>query len=134
MRRCDAGDLAVNYLQHDENKEITSVGNGLCDGGEGWVSRLTDERAEQIALTLKAVAHPVRLRILELLEPGERCVGDIVKALGAKSAITSQQLNMMRDRQVLACRRDGAKVFYRIVNPNVIQLLRCVYRCCEREG
>ncbi len=89
--------------------------------------------AERVAEVLKAVAHPVRLRIVELLVPGEMCVGDIVRALGEKQSITSQQLNMMKDKGVLTCKRDGAKVYYRIENKNVIRLLDCVYDHCEQE-
>jgi len=90
--------------------------------------------AENVAEVLKAVAHPVRLQIVELLENKEMCVGDIVNALDGKQAITSQQLNMMKDKGVLNCRRDGAKVYYRIENENVIKLLHCVYDHCERKG
>ena len=87
--------------------------------------------AEHVAEVLKAVAHPVRLQIVELLETKEMCVGDIVMALGGKQAITSQQLNMMKDKGVLNCRRDGAKVYYRIENENVIKLLDCIYDHCK---
>lgn len=89
--------------------------------------------AEHVAEVLKAVAHPVRLQIVELLEKKEMCVGDIVKALGGKQAITSQQLNMMKDKGVLKCRRVGAKVYYRIHNKNVIKLLHCVNDHCKRK-
>ena len=87
--------------------------------------------AEHAAEVLKAVAHPVRLQIIELLETKEMCVGDIVMALGGKQAITSQQLNMMKDKGILNCRRDGAKVYYRIENKNVIKLLNCIYDHCK---
>ena len=91
--------------------------------------------AENVAEVLKAMAHPVRLQIIELLEQKEICVGDIVDALGGKQAITSQQLNMMKDKGVLGCRRDGTKVFYRIENKDVIKLLHCVYDHCKtRKG
>jgi len=91
--------------------------------------------AENVAEVLKAMAHPVRLQIIELLEQKETCVGDIVDALGGKQAITSQQLNMMKDKGVLGCRRDGTKVFYRIENKDVIKLLHCVYDHCKtRKG
>lgn len=93
--------------------------------------RLDDEMAGRVAHVLKAVGHPVRLQIIELLEKREMCVGDIVDALGVKQAITSQHLNMMRDREVLSCRRDGAKVYYAIKNKNVIKLLYCIYNSCD---
>ena len=89
------------------------------------------EVAEHVAEVMKAVAHPVRLQIIELLEKREMCVGDIVEALGGKQAITSQQLNMMRDKGVLSCRRDGNRVFYRIENKNVIRLLACISDHCK---
>ena len=88
--------------------------------------------AEHVAEVLKAVAHPVRLQIIELLETKEMCVGDIVDAIGGKQAITSQQLNMMKDKGVLSCRRDGARVYYRIENKNVIKLLYCIYDHCNK--
>ncbi len=94
---------------------------------------MDEKTAEHVAEVLKALAHPIRLQIVELLEDGEMCVGDIVKALGEKQAITSQQLNMMKDKGVLSSRRDGAKVFYRIENKNVIRLLHCIYDHCEQK-
>lgn len=87
--------------------------------------------AEHAAEVLKAVAHPVRLQIVELLETNELCVSDIVAALGGKQAITSQQLNMMKDKGILNCRRNGTKVYYRIENKNVIKLLDCIYDHCK---
>ena len=87
--------------------------------------------AEHVAEVMKAVAHPVRLQIVELLDTKEMCVGDIAKAVGGKQAITSQLLNMMRDKGVLSSRRDGAKVYYRIENKNIIKLLRCIDDHCQ---
>ena len=92
------------------------------------------ELATHAADVLKAVAHPLRLQIVETLQDGEKSVGDIVEALGEKQAITSQQLNLMKDKGILASRRDGAKVYYRIANPNVIRVLNCVYNHCEAKS
>jgi DNA-binding transcriptional ArsR family regulator len=89
------------------------------------------ELATHAAEVLKAVAHPLRLMIVEALQEGERSVGEIADALGEKQAITSQQLNLMKDKGVLASRREGAKVFYRIQNQNVIRVLDCVYDHCK---
>ena len=92
---------------------------------------MNENTAEHAAKVLKAIAHPVRLQIVELLQAGEMCVGDIVEALGGKQAVTSQQLNMMKAKGVLSCRRDGARVYYRIENRNVIKLLDCIYDHCK---
>jgi DNA-binding transcriptional ArsR family regulator len=94
---------------------------------------MDEKTAEHVAEVLKALAHPVRLQIVEQLEAGEMCVGDIAQALGGKQSITSQQLNMMKDKGVLGCRREGARVYYYIENKNVIKLLYCVYDHCERK-
>ncbi len=88
------------------------------------------ELAAHAADVLKAIAHPIRLQIVEALEDGEMCVGEIVAALGEKQAIISQQLIIMKDKGVLSSRREGAKVFYHIENPNAIRVLACVYDHC----
>lgn len=91
-----------------------------------------DEKTVQyIAEVLKAVGHPIRLRIVEILEKGEKCVGDITAALNCKQAITSQHLNLMRDKGILSHRRNGTKMYYRIENLNVIRLLHCIYDHCN---
>jgi ArsR family transcriptional regulator len=90
------------------------------------------ETAQHVADVLKAVAHPVRLQIIEILEQGELCVGDIAEKLQVPQAPASQQLGIMKDKDVLQCRRDGTKAFYSIKNPNVINLLHCVYHHCEQ--
>ena len=94
---------------------------------------MDNKTAEHAAEVLKALAHPVRLQIVELLKGGEKCVGEIVNAIGGKQFITSQQLNMMKVKGVLACRRNGARVFYRIENKNALKLLRCIHNHCEKK-
>ena len=89
------------------------------------------EIAEDIAKVLKALAHPVRLQIVDALKSGEQCVCDIMAAVGGKQSITSQQLNMMKDKGVLGCRREGSRVFYKIENQNVIKLLSCINDHCD---
>ena len=94
---------------------------------------MDNNAAEHVAEVLKAVAHPARLQIVELLVAGEMSVGDIARAVGEKQSITSQQLNMMKDKGVLGARHDGSKVYYHIENKKVIKLLNCVYDHCEQE-
>lgn len=87
--------------------------------------------AQKVALVLKAVAHPIRLQIIETLEPGELCVGKIMEQVGAQQAVVSQQLSLLKDKDILDCRREGTNVYYHIKNTNVINLLDCVYHHCE---
>lgn len=91
------------------------------------------EALDRAAETLKAVAHPVRLRIVDLLgRSQEMCVGDLVAALDAKPAITSQQLGLLKDRGIVACRRDGNRVYYRLANPDLLKVLECIRNHCSR--
>ncbi len=103
----------------------------LVTGQHGRIDQATLER---VANTLKAVAHPVRLRIIELLEDREMCVNELIDSLGTKPAITSQQLGLMKDRGVLSSRRDGNHVYYRVSNPNVLRVIDCIREHCEQQG
>lgn len=89
--------------------------------------------AQHVTDVLKAVAHPVRLQIIEVLEHGQRCVGDIVQKTGYSQSVISQHLGLMKDKGILGCRREGTKAFYAIRTPTVITLLHCVYDHCGRE-
>jgi ArsR family transcriptional regulator len=104
---------------------------GTASGAGGNGDAAVPPDWNRVARTLKAVAHPLRLRIIDLLEGGERSVGDIVDALGAKPAVTSQQLGLMRDRGVLEARREGTHVYYRIANRHVVNVIHCIRRSCR---
>lgn len=88
--------------------------------------------AQHVADVLKAVAHPVRLQIVEALEHSDCCVGDIVTKTGHPQSVISQHLGLMKDKGILGGRREGTRVFYSIRNKNVIHLLHCVYNHCDR--
>lgn len=88
---------------------------------------LTDlARLEEAAAVLKAVAHPVRLRIVELLEPGEMTVTELLTCLGTQQSYTSQQLNILKSRGVVAARRQGNQIYYSIANPGAIKVIQCI--------
>ena len=90
--------------------------------------KLDNSLAENAARVLKALAHPVRLKIINSLIDGEKCVSDIIKAVGGKQSVTSQHLNLMRDKGILSCRRNGAMVYYRIEKKDVVTVLKCICR------
>ena len=75
------------------------------------------------AQLFRVLGHPVRIRILELLNDGERSVGDLQAALSLDSSGTSQHLSALRQQGVLESRRAGTSVYYRIRDPRVSQLL-----------
>ena len=83
---------------------------------------------EKMSETLKAVAHPVRLQIVNILMSGERSVGDLVRTLGTKQSLTSQQLSILKSRGVLRSRRNGNVVFYSLENKGVRNIMSSILK------
>lgn len=71
----------------------------------------------------RALGHPVRIRLLQLLRDGERTVGDLQAALDLDSSGTSQQLAALRNQGLVESRRDGTSVYYRIKDRRTLELL-----------
>lgn len=79
---------------------------------------------EQTAAVLKALAHPVRLQILDLLQrEGEACVCHLESRLGQRQAYISQQLARLRTAGLVEDRREGLNVFYSVAMPDSGPLL-----------
>lgn len=78
---------------------------------------------QQATERFKALAHPVRLQILDMLRSGEVCVCHMEAALGKRQAYISQQLMVLRDAGLVASRKDGLSVFYRLIDDVVLDLL-----------
>lgn len=78
---------------------------------------------DQLSSLFRALAHPARLRILDLLRGGELCVCHIEAALNKRQAYVSQQLMALREAGLVGSRRDGLQVFYWITDKRVMRLL-----------
>jgi ArsR family transcriptional regulator len=72
---------------------------------------------------LKSLAHPTRLAILELLRDDEQCVCHLEAALGQRQAYISQHLMTLRQAGLVEDRRDGSRIYYRVIKPEIYQLL-----------
>ena len=79
--------------------------------------------AQVKAELFRAMAHPLRVRALELLVESERSVGDLAAALQVDLSHLSQQLAVLRRTGVVATRRDGNTIHYSVPNPGVAKLL-----------
>jgi ArsR family transcriptional regulator len=88
---------------------------------------------EAKAELFRAVGHPVRVRIIELLRDGERSVGALQGALGLDSSGTSQHLAALRRQGLVVGRRDGTSVYYSVRDPLVFDLLEVVRRILSSE-
>lgn len=83
-----------------------------------------EEDIHLAARSLKAMAHPLRLKILCLLGgSGEFSVQDIVEQVGTSQSNISQHLSILRDKEILVSRKDANKVYYRIGDSKVLKLI-----------
>lgn len=71
----------------------------------------------------KALGHPVRIRLLELLRDEERTVSELQLALAIDAGSVSQHLAVLRARQLVTGRKEGTSVYYRVADPQVFALL-----------
>lgn len=82
---------------------------------------------DKAAFIIKAVAHPKRLAIIQMLDKnGKMAVNDIVETLGCEQSCISHHLIGLKLRGVLDCERDGQQIFYSIKMPEVMHLMNCV--------
>jgi DNA-binding transcriptional ArsR family regulator len=81
------------------------------------------EHIEQAARALKAMSHPLRLKILCVLGPAEVSVQEIVEAVGTSQSNVSQHLAVLRDKRVLRARKDANRVYYRVGDERTLQLI-----------
>ena len=88
---------------------------------------LPDPLVETTARILKCLGHPLRLRILDLLEQrGEATVTEVYEVLEIEQAVCSQHLNLMCDKGILARRKEGVNVMYRLGDPRAGKVLACL--------
>ncbi|KAA0253071.1 MAG: ArsR family transcriptional regulator [Acidobacteria bacterium] len=86
----------------------------------------------EMAEWLKAMADPMRLRILHALKDGERCVNDLLEGVGCSQANVSKHLSVLRHAGLVGSRRDGVNVYYRIADPAVFVICETVCDSLER--
>src|SRR5581483_12438584 len=85
---------------------------------------MTPIQAGGLAAVFKVLANDTRLRLLHaVIRADELCVTDLAAAVGMKPQAVSNQLQRLSDLGILACRRDGKSIIYRVVDPCVMMLL-----------
>jgi DNA-binding transcriptional ArsR family regulator len=81
---------------------------------------------EQAAECLKTLAHPHRLRMVQLLLRGRYTVGDLAEACGIASHMASEHLRLMQRCGLLSCEKDGRKAYYAVAEPHLESLMACI--------
>jgi len=84
---------------------------------------ITDELVEEVAMVLKALSTPLRLRMVCELCTQPRTVSEIIEIVGVRQTLVSQQLATLRELGIIDKRRDGTKMIYRIADENAIKIV-----------
>jgi len=91
-------------------------------------------RYEKQAEIAKAVAHPVRVAIIDFLKDGEQCVCDIAERVGSERSNVSRHLSVMVRAGVLECRKEGLKVIYKLKTPCILDFFSCVTAVIKQQA
>lgn len=84
---------------------------------------------------LKTLAHPHRLRMIQMLLAGEYTVGELAQACDIPSHMASEHLGLMRDRGLLFCERRGRQMYYQIAENHLASIMNCIEdRFGDRRG
>ena len=83
---------------------------------------------EKQAQITKALAHPLRISIVNFLKDGEQCVCDIAEHVGSERSNVSRHLSTMVAAGVLKHRKEGLKVIYELRTPCILEFLSCITR------
>ncbi len=84
---------------------------------------ISDELVVQVATVLKALSTPLRLRMVCELCAEPRTVSELIQITAVRQTLVSQQLATLRELGIIASRRDGTKMIYRIADENAIKII-----------
>ncbi|MDY0199398.1 MAG: metalloregulator ArsR/SmtB family transcription factor [Bacteroidales bacterium] len=94
------------------------------------LNELQIEQLERAANTLKAIAHPMRIAILNYLDEGKRMtVTEIHNKLNIEQSTTSHHLGILKDKGVLGSKREGKNTYYFLKNDNLSKIIDCINNC-----
>ncbi|MGD2093646.1 MAG: metalloregulator ArsR/SmtB family transcription factor [Phycisphaerales bacterium] len=94
-------------------------------------NHLLFEKQAEIA---KAIAHPLRIAIVNFLKDGEQCVCDIAEYVGSERSNVSRHLSVMVNAGLLEYRKEGLKVIYKLKTPCILDFFSCVSRVLKQQA
>jgi DNA-binding transcriptional ArsR family regulator len=95
------------------------------------MDNLTDQQLFDAAECLKVMAHPARLKMVQILMRGEFPVNEIASACGISANQACEHLRLMQGRRLLTSRRNGKTVYYKILSPRLPSLMECICKHCN---
>jgi len=82
----------------------------------------------------KAIAHPLRVAIVDFLKDDEQCVCDIAEYVGSERSNVSRHLSVMTGVGLLKSRKEGLKVFYKLKTPCLLDFFSCATACLRQQA
>ena len=95
---------------------------------------IPDEMLAQAADCLKVMAHPIRLKLVNMLMQGEFPVRELSEMCDCSPNQTCEHLRLMKSCGFLSSERKGRQVFYKILSPRLPKLLKCIGETCGKEN
>lgn len=90
-------------------------------------TRIDSGKLERAAYVLKAVAHPTRINIVDLLDQQKECsVSELSELLDCEQSLLSHHLTNMRDKGILSVRREGKNMFYSLTDKTITKIISCI--------
>ncbi|MCU7923058.1 MAG: metalloregulator ArsR/SmtB family transcription factor [Candidatus Thiodiazotropha sp. (ex Dulcina madagascariensis)] len=108
-------------MEHKFGKSTQPMNLGETEGIDNLFA--SDEDVDRASRSLKAMSHPLRLKILCTLGAQEVSVQDIVEQVGTSQSNISQHLAILRDKGILASRKDANRVYYRVSDFRTLKLI-----------
>jgi DNA-binding transcriptional ArsR family regulator len=91
-------------------------------------------KLEAAASKLRAMAHPMRIAIIELLNNNKKLnVTEIYESLRIEQAAASHHLNILKSKGILASKRDGKQIHYSLRNSTLLDIITCINKCNEAQ-
>jgi ArsR family transcriptional regulator len=94
---------------------------------------LMSSATHYLADVLKSLAQPTRLKIIDFLQGGERCVCEIFPAIDEEQSNTSRHLAYMQTHGILSRRKDGVKIYYAVKHPEAFEIIDLATAVVRRE-
>lgn len=92
------------------------------------MKRIPSKTLQEVAPILRVLAHPIRLRIVEILLNESVSVRKLASMVKLAPAVVSQHLGQMRSNGIVTPHRVGKQVYYKVINPNAANLVECIRR------
>ena len=88
---------------------------------------MNDDERHMAADVLKAMAHPIRLGVIEVLADGERTMSELYQELGCSQSMMSQQLKILSQQQLVNIRKDGTQKYCSLRNRDFLKVFSCMH-------